>query len=198
MSGDDTDILARVPANLLELVRSGSVAFRGGLHIRGACRDPQWHSLRAAWEGTQAFHELYPAVLPSDVPFGEDCMGDQFLLREGVVFRLAAETGALEEVASSVEEFLADVEADAVETLQMHPLLQFEAEVGRLHPGQLLSAMPPFCMAESGEGVSLRAISANERRSFLASLAKQLEDVPDGGTVTFELSPPEKGRRTTK
>jgi len=36
-------------------------------------------------------------------------MGDQFLLREGVVFRLAAETGALEEVASSVEEFLADV-----------------------------------------------------------------------------------------
>src|SRR6185503_21076264 len=135
MSVDDPDILARVPVNLRDFVRSGSVGFRGGLHVRGACRGPEWHSLRGAWEGAEAFHQLYSAVLPLDVPFGEDCMGDQFLVREGVVLLLAAETGTIEEIASSVEKFFANVEADAVDTLQMYPLLQFEAEGGQLQPG---------------------------------------------------------------
>ncbi len=41
---------------------TGFIMFDGGLHIRGACIQPKWHSLRKAWEGEFALHLLYPTV----------------------------------------------------------------------------------------------------------------------------------------
>src|SRR5688500_691944 len=92
---DDEEILARLPASLAGILRqlTGFIQNHDGLHVRGACREPAWHSLRDAWLGEQAFHRLYPDVRPDDVPFAEDCLGDQFLLREGRVWRLYGETG---------------------------------------------------------------------------------------------------------
>jgi hypothetical protein len=121
------------------------------------------------------------------VPFAEDCLGDQFLLREGRVWRLAAETGEVESLEVGLGGFFEAVQADPVEYLSLHPLLQFQREGGRLEPGQLLAAAPPFCIQESANGVSLRAIPADERRRFLADLAAQLRDVPDGGQIDFRL-----------
>ena len=51
----------------------------------------------------------------------------------------------------------------------------------------MLSASPPFCIQESADGVSLAPISAGERRRFLADLAAQLRDVPDGGEIEFRV-----------
>src|SRR4051812_2832298 len=86
---DDGEVLNRLPADLARLLHevNGFIAFEGGLHVRGACHRPAWHSLRNAWVGEDAFHRLYDGVQTEDVPFAEDCMGDQFLLREGRVWR---------------------------------------------------------------------------------------------------------------
>jgi hypothetical protein len=186
---DDEEMLARLSANHAGLLRqiNGFIQFEGGLHVRGACREPAWHSLRDAWEGEAAFYRLYPEVRPEDVPFAEDCLGDQFLLRDGRVWQLAAETGEIESLEVGLGGFFEAVQADPVEYLSLHPLLQFQREGGRLEAGQLLAAFPPFCTKESADGVSLRAISADERRRFLADLAAQLRDVPDGGQIDFRL-----------
>jgi hypothetical protein len=186
---DDEEVLARLPADLVGLLRqiNGFIQFEGGLHVRGACRAPAWHSLRDAWEGEAAFHRLYPEVRPEDVPFAEDCLGDQFLLRDGQVWRLWAETGEIESLEVGWSGFFEAVQADPVEYLSLYPLLQFQREGGRLEPGQLLAAFPPFCTKESADGVSLRAIVADERRRFLAELAMQLRDVPDGGKIEFRV-----------
>jgi hypothetical protein len=186
---DDQETLERLPADLKALLNqaNGFIQFRGGLHVRGACRAPAWHSLREAWEGEDAFHSLYPDVNAGDVPFAEDCLGDQFLLRDEQVWKLSAETGEMGSLELSLREFFAAAQNDPVEFLSLHPLLQFENEGGKLEPGQLLSAMPPFCLAESGEGVSLRAISGDDRRRFLADLARQIRDVPDGGKIVFKF-----------
>src|ERR1051326_1193548 len=111
---DDPAILDRLPAGLVGLLHrvNGFAAFEGGLHLRGACLGPDWHSLRNAWVGERAFHRLYAEVRAEDVPFAEDCMGDQFLLREGTMLRLAAESGAIEPLHLSLSEFLARAEAD--------------------------------------------------------------------------------------
>lgn len=186
---DDGDLLARLPANLAGLLLqiNGFIQFHGGLHIRGVCREPAWHSLRDAWDGEAAFWRLYPEVSKTDVPFGEDCMGDQFLLRDGVTHKLAAETGEVESLKVGLREFFEAVAADPVEFLSLHPLLQHQQDGGQLEPGQLLAAYPPFCTTESADGVSLAAISAAERRRFLADLAAQLRDVPDGGQIVFRV-----------
>src|SRR6476646_6059971 len=70
---DDEAILERLPGPYAELLRSvnGYVAYHGGLHVRGACHQPTWHSLRYNWLGNGAIHKLYPALTPDDIPFAE-------------------------------------------------------------------------------------------------------------------------------
>lgn len=186
---DDVEILTRLPKGLAGLLQqlNGFIQFHGGLHVRGACLAPAWHSLRDAWLGENAFHRLYPEVEPADIPFAQDCLGDQFLLREQQVWRLLGETGELEALAVSFREFLEQAQADPVEYLSLAPLLKFQEDGGTLEAGQQLSAYPPFCMDQSAQGVHLAAVPAEERRRFLANLAAQIRDVPDGGSIEFKV-----------
>ncbi|MDB4981320.1 MAG: hypothetical protein JWM82_2072 [Myxococcales bacterium] len=187
---DDEELLANVPSDLVAVLRdtNGLVAFRGGLHIRGASVAPLWHSLRHAWFGPESFASRYPAVHASDVPFAQDAVGDQFLLRNGEVVRLLAETGDVERLGVNLAAFLDRAQEDPVAYLSLQPLLQFEAS-GRLQPGQLLSVYPPFCTKESADGVSLRAIPALERLAFLSTFARQIADVQDGESVKIVTTP---------
>ena len=131
---------------------------------------------------------MFPAIRPDDICFGQDCVGDQYFLRarflrDPAVYRLFGESGEIENLKLNFDDFLRKAAESPVEFLGLQPLLQFEAEGGRLLPDQLLSAYPPFVFKESGPGVSLRAIPKLERIGFLACLAGQLADVPDGGSV---------------
>ncbi len=186
---DDPELLARLPDDLRRVLerRNGFVLFGGGFHLRGVCREPRWHSLGEAWSGSLAISRLFPAVDLEDVPFAQDCLGDQYLLRDGRVWLLRAETGSIETLVHDLSSLLDAIERAPVETLLLEPLLTFEAEGGRLQPGQLLSAYPPFCMKESGADVSLRAISCTDRLRFLADLAAQLAQVPDGTKIKFVI-----------
>jgi hypothetical protein len=186
---DDEALLARLPRNLADVLRqiNGFIQFHGGLHVRGACLEPAWHSLRDAWAGASAFHRLYPNVRRRDVPFAEDCMGDQFLLRSGRVYKLAAETGVVEPLNVGLSGFFEAVAVDPVEYLALHPLVKFQHDGGRLESGQLLSVFPPFCSKESADGVSLNAISTEERRRFLAHLASQMRNLPEGAEFEFHV-----------
>jgi len=180
---DDVEILPELPSELTLILRdvNGFILHEGPVHFRGACLKPDWHSLRAAWRGTNAFHVLYEEVRPSDIPFAQDQLGDQFLLRDGAVLKLRAETGEVEPLAESLEDFLSKISSDIEGFLNVG--LQHMIE-----PGQILQAYPPFCAQESAEGVSLRPLPAAETILFHADLAKQIREVPDGGTIEFKVS----------
>ncbi len=187
---DDPALLDRLPngvRGLLEQI-NGFIQFGGGLHVRGVCEVPAWHSLAAVWVGKHALHAHYPAVTEHDIPFGQDALGDQFLLRDGIVYRLASETGAIESLDCDFFAFLEAVQADPVEYLSLQPLIQFYNEGGELKPGQLLSVYPPFCTTESASGVSLRAVPVFERLRFLADLAAQIAHLPQGQRVKIKVS----------
>lgn len=182
---DEPAILDLLPGDLRGfLLRcNGYVAFHGGFHVRGACLAPTWHSLRHRWFGPEALQSHFAAVHHDDIPFGEDALGDQYLLRRGVVYRLAAETGELKSLEVDLQEFDIKVRENPVEYLSLGPLEEFRATGGTLAPGQLLSVFPPFAVRESAAGVSYRAIPADERIRFLADFARQISDVPDGAQI---------------
>ena len=186
---DDPALLELLPSNLAGLLKqiNGFIQFHGGLHLRGACIEPGWHSLRNAWQGETAFWRLYTEVRQSDIPFAEDCMGDQFLLRDLVVHKLAAETGEVMSLGHGLREFFVNIAADPVEYLSLHPLLMYQQNGGQLMPGQLLVAYPPFCTKESANGVSLTAIATDEQRQFLADLAAKLRNIPKDGKFEFRV-----------
>jgi hypothetical protein len=189
---DDPEMLERLPSEYRELLAraNGYVAYHGGLHVRGACLTPEWHSLRAAWDSERALHRLWLTVSPDDVPFAQDALGDQFILRCGQVHRLAAETGEIESPGVDLVGFDAAVRADPVEYLNLAPLEAFRAAGGVLQPGQLLSVYPPYCVDAADALRSFRAIAAADRLGFLSSLAAQLRALPDGTAVKFDIQPP--------
>lgn len=192
---DDPDLLPRLSAAHRELLETvnGYVAYHGGLHVRGACLSPMWHSLREGWFGANAIHRLFSAVSPDDVPFAQDALGDQFVLRDGCVWKLDAEVGELNSLNMALWDFDAAVRADPDGFLNLEPLRRFQAEGGTLEPGQLLSVMPPFVVKHEGNE-SYRAISAQDRLNFLSHLAAQLRDVPDGAHLRFHVEPGGPGR----
>jgi hypothetical protein len=187
---DDVRILERLPAELTDLLSrvNGYVAYGGGLHVRGACVAPAWHSLRAAWEGEDALHALYPVVRHTDVPFAEDALGDQFLLRDGIVFRLDAEMGTLEPLDMDVADFDAAARMNASDFLRLAPLEDWRVDGHELQPGELLEVHPPFVVEFDGER-RMRALPTIERRRNLARIAAGLRDVPNGTRVTIEPDP---------
>ena len=141
---------------------------------------PDWHSLRAALQGPTAFHTLYESVCPSDILFAQDQVGDQFLLRDGKVFQLSAETGDIELLANSLDDFFIRASED----------IEGFLNVGLRHtiqPGELLLAYPPFVLRGSGASASLKPVPAGEVILFHADLARRIRDVPDGGQVEFKI-----------
>jgi len=180
--------LPRKLVSLLEQV-NGFVQFEGGLHVRGVCQSPMWHDLSVVMSGPKALHLRYPALSPADIPFAQDCLADQFLLRDGVVWKLWAETGEIESLNLGLMEFLAAASADPVGFLQMQPLLQFLREGGRLKPGQVLHVYPPFCARESKNGVSLKAVPCEEALAFLGDFARQMAQLPEGSPFEIRVVP---------
>jgi hypothetical protein len=188
---ENSPVLQALPHNLVALLRqiNGFIQFRGGLHVRGLCAEPTWHALEAVMRGERALFRHYPAIRETDVPFGQDCVADQFLLREGIVHKLQAETGALESLGLNLPGFFSAAEADPVGFLAMQPLLQFEREGGSLGPGNVLHVYPPFCTEESGKGVSLRAVGVEEALAFLATFSRQLSGLATGDRVHVKIVP---------
>lgn len=186
---DDPQILELVPGALREsLLRcNGYVAYHGGLHLRGACLAPDWHSLRHWWLGPCALHKLFQVLRPDDIPFAEDALGDQYVLRGEVVHRLDAECGRLESKDVDLAEFDRRVREDHVDYLSLQPLQEFRAEGGTLNPGELLSVLPPFVIKPSERVVSYKAMRTEHRMRFLAEFSRQIADVPDGGVVEFRI-----------
>jgi len=183
---DDEDVLSRLPKALQDLLRdtNGFISLRGGLHVRGACTAPDWHSLAVAWDGPRAIYCLYPAVSADDIPFAEDCVGDQFLLRDDAVLKLDAELGELQEVTTDLGRFW-ELAQEAPDELIASGALASDAG-DALIPGHLLQVVPPYCL-KSETDRSARAIDTLVLRDWHASLAQELAELPDGATVRFTL-----------
>ncbi len=133
------------------------------------------------WESVDAFASLYDDVRRSDVPFAEDMLGDQFLLREGRVMRLVAETGVVEGKAESLRKFFEGVEEDIAGYLNLS-LDQL------IEPGMLLFAYPPFCL-DTKDGYQLKACPSDQVIAFHADFARQIRSVGDCESVQIDWKP---------
>lgn len=186
--GELTDLvtLARLPTYLQTFLRAqnGVVAYFGGLHIRGCVAAPSWHALAQVWQGERALWRTYGELRKSDIPFGQDCVGNQFLLRGDAVLLLDTETGELADLDVDFKHFLFGAEKFPVDALGLEPLRTFQQAGGVLQPGQLLSLYPPLCIATNGSTpAAAKAVPAATRLAWLADFYQQIKDLPDGQAV---------------
>ena len=151
---------------LLQL-RNGVVAFHGGFHLRGVGDVPTWHDLMDVWTGPHALHKVYDAIAPTDVPFGQDCFGDQFILRGGVVYKLNTELGHFEQMSEDLGAFLGAAIEEPVTYLDLEALDAFREDGEELEPGMLLHVDPPFSSDEAEDGITVSAMPCEERLEYL-------------------------------
>lgn len=130
---------------------NGLVAYNGGFQIRGIGTQPSWNSLEDAWKGKDAFHKTYPNLRPDDIPFAQDCLGDQYVYRAGSIWQLLTETGELDDLELDFDEFIDEVTEDPIEFLALYPLIEFMNAGNELQPGELLAPNIPFSVETEEE-----------------------------------------------
>jgi len=186
----DQNFLNALPEDLKSILKkkNGFIAFGGGFHLRGICDEPTWHSLELFWTGNHSFSKLYSSVQKDDVPFGQDCLGDQFLLRKNQVLRLRGESGEIVDMKMDFLTFLEEALSNPLEFLELSPLKKIQNEGKKLEPGQLINVYPPFITAESRKGVSLKPIPTLERILFLSNFAKQISNISNGTQIKFNVA----------
>ena len=94
---DDARVLPRLPDNHVSFLTqvNGSVAIAGGLHVRGACLSPTWHSLRAVMDGPASLHEAGGQLQPGRLLQAEGNGRDGPSLRALPVFQVLEQAAAL-------------------------------------------------------------------------------------------------------
>jgi len=186
---ESSNVIENLPDNLVSLLRqiNGFVQYGGGLHLRGVCNEPEWHSIENMMNGPISLHNSYTAITDTDIPFAEDCVGDHFLLRNRNVIKLLSETGEVEEYGFGLATFLNNAAENPVEFLGMEPLLQLQNEGGELKPGELIHVYPPFCTKEAANGVSLKAVPSSEALLYLADFSKQISGLGEGEQFEVKL-----------
>lgn len=181
--------LQELPGELIELLWqiNGFVAYAGGLHLRGMVDEPGWHSFERFCSGEMALHRLFPAVEERDLPFAQDFLGNQFLLRDGAVWKLRADTGRTRNLGVDVAGFLGAVREDPIGYLELELLAEYHQMHGALQPGELVHTMPPLCMRRDDKKLALKSAPADNAIGFLADFSRQIAEVPDGEEVNLRL-----------
>jgi len=160
--------------------QNGLIAYHGGLHIRGCVLTPKWHSLGYVWFGALKLSDLFDCLTPNDIPFAQDCYGDQFLIRDNKIMRLLSETSDLEFLDIDFNNFIKKVKEDPKGFLKIGNTDKFA-----LKPGQLVNVIPPFCINIDTER-SFKLIDSEEQIRFLSYFSKQINKLPDGTIIKIE------------
>jgi hypothetical protein len=180
----DQAIFDELPAEMQAFYSqmNGIVAYEGGFQVRGCVNDPDWFSLRKIWKGDWNLHETYDEVLPTDIPFAQDGFGDQFLLREGLVYKLHAEYGELEKIGVGFIDFMKLVTEHPVEILLLESFKKLYETGTEIKEGELMNVAPPFVF-ETKDKRSFTAIPVRDRLLFLKSLYEQIKNMKDGDQI---------------
>ncbi|GAB2951847.1 hypothetical protein GCM10027048_16060 [Hymenobacter coalescens] len=167
------------------LQNNGLIAYFGGIHIRGCCQEPAWHSIKEAWQGENAFWRTYRNMKHSDLPFGQDAVGNQFFLRRGQVWFMDTETGEVQSLNVDFRRFIEGVERFPQQALDLSVVGTFLqlTNGGHLEPGELLAVYPPSCIKTEGEEFNLTRMPTETRLHSLANLYEQIIRLKPGQKI---------------
>lgn len=166
--------------------RNGFYAFAGALHVRSSVTNgaevglDDWND-PALWKGA------YRTIGEEWVCFAEDAFGGQFTVRDGSVATFDPETGEVEPMADSIEEWAHRI-VEEHEVLTGWPLAHsWQAQNGPLMPGRRLIPRTPFVLG--GEFVLENLYDADAALSlqYRAEIAQQIAEVPDGTAVRLRV-----------
>jgi len=177
--------LGRELANLLQQ-KNGFYAFESALHVFPACQKNGVMDLEK-WNDPSLWTKHYENMASGTVFFAEVICGDQFGIRRKEIVRFEAETGLMEPIALSLEEW-ASVVLNDYNYQTGYPLARNWQQVhGPLAPGERLVAIRPFVLGGDFDVANLFALDAVKAMHYHGDIAIRIRDVPNGTKITFGI-----------
>jgi hypothetical protein len=166
--------------------RNGFFAFESALHLFPAGAPVAGHDL-VGWNAPSLWRSEYGDMADALLFFGEDIFGGQFALRGQEIVTFDPETGAVNPMAATLDEW-AGLLLDDYETVTGFPLAhQWQADHGALQPGVRLLPKLPFVLGGKYTVDNLYELDAVKGMRVRADVARQLRDLPDGAAVSYRV-----------
>jgi hypothetical protein len=174
--------------DLFNLLRqkNGFYAFESALHVFPAQKSPPEISLEL-WNDQSVWRRRYGDLADGLLFFAEDIFQDQFCISQQGVFRFKAETGELNLMGSSIEDWAACLLSNhRAET--GWPLARiWQAENGAIPPGKRLMPKTPFFLGGEYSLENFWLGDSVEGMRFKADLAMQTRNLPEGTPIKLHL-----------
>jgi hypothetical protein len=139
------------------------------------------------WNVPHLWRDAYDDLTNECLFFAEDIFGNQFAIRDEHVVAFDAETGVIEPIASSMEEWGARMMADWSQ-LSGFPLAHAWQKLnGPIPEGSRLVPRIPFVMGGAFSIENLHVLDAVRGMRWRGDIAVQIRDLPDGASVNLKI-----------
>ena len=166
--------------------RNGFYCFEGALHVFASGlgeRDLQ------AWNSPSLWRDAYDNMAEGCLFFAEDLVGNQFAIANDQIVLFDAETGDLEAVAESLEEWSAKVIHDCDYLTGYQLAHAWQEQHGTLEDNHRLIAKIPFVAGGEFALDNLYSVDSLKAMRWHGDLALQIRDLPDGAAIEFRIVP---------
>ncbi len=174
---------------LLDLLRhkNGFFAFESALHVLPMGSHPDCLTLEF-WNDLETWKGCYGRLIPMPVLFfAQDVYGNQFGITQEGIFLFFSEFAEFEPVAKTLADwgdiFLADWRGFSGYDLAH----AWQAQNGMLKEGERLIPKIPFVVGGKYEVANLYKGPIVEAMRFRASLAGQVDAIPDGSSIDLRI-----------
>lgn len=166
--------------------KNGFYAFESALHIFPDRATMSEYGL-IEWNAPELWRAEYGHIAESCVFFAEDIFGAQFCLVNDNIYAFEPETGEVELIAPTIEDWAKDLLQD-YELRTGYPLAHaWQERHGAIPPKHRLLPITPFFMGGEFDLNNLQLMEAALGMKFRASITKQIRDLPDGTNVKLRV-----------
>jgi len=175
-------------AELLRLCarRNGFFAFESALHvfpIARSCGEMTFQS----WNSLATWKHAYDGLVDNVMFFAEDIFGDQFGIANDAVVLFRSETGEIEPVAASLEEWACEVLVDFENLTGYGVAHEWQLARGPIARGMRLTGKTPFVLGGSYELANLYVVDSVSLMRLRGDIYGQIRHLPDGAHVKVRV-----------
>jgi hypothetical protein len=167
-------------------VCNGFYAFESALHVFPVGGDAMHMGLEH-WNSPALWRFEYEDLAEGCWFFAEDVFGVQFCLKDEHIASFNPETGEVEPVADTLEEWAAKILKE-YDCLTGYSLAHaWQQKNGALKPGMRLVPKVPFVLGGEFRVENLVVMDAVKGMRARGSLARQIRELPDGARIQYVI-----------
>lgn len=163
--------------------KNGFLAFESALHVLPGASVAGQPDL-ADWNSPTGWRRTYGSVTEGLLFFAQDAFATQFALSKSGVVRFNPESGEIEFVASSLEDWAQKVLDEFPFETGWTVLKEWQEEHGPLAGGHRLLPKRPFSLGGDYVATNMVAVPSERAMQMMGRLFVQIRSIPDGSPAT--------------